>query len=103
VRGYRGPRPIRAWITKTRRKAPGFSYGDIRRGQVALQCPRAPENDGRSVREVRIIPAHNARFFAVEFVATNIGPVDQPSLDQNRIPGIDPGVNNLAACAATTG
>jgi len=58
---------------------------------------------GRSVREVRIIPAHNARFFAVEFVATNIGPVDQPSLDQNRIPGIDPGVNNLAACAATTG
>jgi len=65
--------------------------------------PFPPRIDGRSVREVRMIPAHNARFLAVEFVSNNTGPVDQPSLNKNRIPGTDPGVNRLAACASTTG
>jgi len=55
-----------------------------------------------SVREVRINPAHNARFFEVEYVYYD-KPVVLPSLDKDCIMGIDLGVDNLAACASTAG
>jgi len=58
--------------------------------------------DHKLIREVHIHPAHNAYFFEVEFIYRN-QPVAASELDTSRILGIDPGVDNLAACAATTG
>lgn len=58
--------------------------------------------DKDSIREVRINPAHNARFLEVEYVYHD-KPVVQSLLDKNRILGIDLGVDILAACASTTG
>jgi len=58
--------------------------------------------DAANVREVRINPAHHARFFEVEYIYY-AKPVALPTLDKDRILGIDLGVDNLAACAATTG
>lgn len=55
-----------------------------------------------SVREVRINPAHNARFFEVEIIY-HTKPVIMSTQDKKRILGIDPGVDTLAACASTTG
>ncbi|HUW64875.1 MAG TPA: transposase [Spirochaetia bacterium] len=72
-------------------------------GAKEIRFPFPIRINGQSVREVRITPAHNARFFEVEFVSNNIGPANQPSLDRNRIMGIDQGVNNLVACVSTTG
>ncbi len=66
-------------------------------------CFPFPSRIGKeSVREVRIKAAHHARFFEVEFIYHD-KPVALPSLDRNKIMGIDLGVNNLAACACTTG
>lgn len=68
--------------------------------KICFPFPNRIDKD--SVREVRIKPAYNARFFEVEFIYHD-KPVLLPTLDKDCILGIDLGVNNLAACAATTG
>jgi len=73
-----------------------------RESKVRIRIPCPSRINATKVREVRINPAHNARFFEVEFVYYD-SQVTRPSLDSDRIIGIDLGVNNLAACASTTG
>ncbi len=66
-------------------------------------CFPLPTRIGKdSVREVRISPAHHARFFEVEYVYYE-KPAILHTLDKEKILGIDTGVDNFAACAATTG
>jgi IS605 OrfB family transposase len=67
-----------------------------------IRFPLPSQIDKNSVREVRINPAYNARFFEVEFVF-NEKPAVLPNLDKDKIMGIDLGVDNLAACVTTTG
>ncbi|ACV64114.1 transposase, IS605 OrfB family [Desulfofarcimen acetoxidans DSM 771] len=67
-----------------------------------IRFPFPERLDKTSIREVRINPAHKAHFFEVEYIYRD-KPVVLPSLDSNRILGIDLGVDNLAACASTTG
>jgi putative transposase len=53
------------------------------------------------IREVRIRPSFNARFFEVEFVSLT-GEV-KSNLDVNRVLGMDQGVDNFMACITNTG
>lgn len=66
---------------------------------VRLKLP--PVLQGKTVKEIRIIPKAKARYFEVHYIyKTEIEPV---KLDKTKALGIDFGVNNLATCVTNTG
>ena len=69
------------------------------RGKVEINVP-ANLND-KKIKEVRIIPKNNARFFEVQYVY-EIEEV-QSNTDKNNILAVDLGVDNLAACVTNSG
>ncbi|NEP88110.1 MAG: IS200/IS605 family element transposase accessory protein TnpB [Okeania sp. SIO2C2] len=54
----------------------------------------------KNLKEVRVIPRYDARFFEVEFI-TEVEP--QPAKKTDKALAIDLGLNNLATCVSNTG
>lgn len=69
------------------------------RGKVEINVP-SNLND-KKIKEVRIIPKNNARFFEVQYVY-EIEEV-QSNTDKNNILAVDLGVDNLATCVTNSG
>lgn len=74
---------------------------EFRKQFGAIRIPFPERLTGKRLKEVRVLPKYNARFFAVEFVVET-EPEPQP-VDPNNAIAIDLGLNNLAACVSTTG
>lgn len=55
----------------------------------------------KTIKEIRIIPKFNARFFEIQY--TYQVENEQRNLDKNSVLAIDLGVNNLATCVTNTG
>jgi IS605 OrfB family transposase len=70
------------------------NYGEVR-------IPFPERLVGKTLKEVRIIPRYEARYFEVEFIIEEKAtPVH---LDPNKALSIDPGLDNLATCVDTSG
>ncbi|WP_413167053.1 RNA-guided endonuclease InsQ/TnpB family protein [Capilliphycus salinus ALCB114379] len=69
-------------------------YGTVR-------IPFPERLSGKKLKETRIVPRHNARWFEVEFV---IEQEPRPArVDPRRAMAVDLGLDNLAACVTTDG
>ena len=55
----------------------------------------------KKIKEIRIIPKADARFFEIQY--TYEVKEEQRKLDLNKVLAIDLGINNLATCATSTG
>jgi len=60
-----------------------------------------PHIQGKSIKEVRLLPRYNGRFFQIEYVY--VVDTETPKLNPSQRLGIDLGLNNFATCVATTG
>jgi IS605 OrfB family transposase len=67
--------------------------------KVKIKVP--PILEGKKVKEIRIIPKNNARFFEIQY--TYEATVTPKELDKSKALGIDLGVDNLATCVTTDG
>lgn len=67
--------------------------------KVKIKVP--PILEGKKVKEIRIIPKNNARFFEVQY--TYEATVIPKELDTSKALGIDLGVDNLATCVTSDG
>jgi len=56
---------------------------------------------GRQVKEIRIIPCYEARFFEIHYTYEDCE--EQRELDQQKALAVDFGVNNLCTCVTTEG
>lgn len=74
------------------------AYGKTH-SKIAITIP--PILLDRKVKEIRIIPKANARFFEIQYVYE--AEEDQRNLNKNKALAIDLGVNNLATCVTSTG
>ena len=68
-------------------------------GTVKLPFPK--NLDKKQVKEIRIIPKHNCKFFEIDFVY--IQEQETMQLNPNNALGIDLGLENLATCVTNTG
>lgn len=68
-------------------------------GKVVIKMPSNLE--GRVIKEVRIIPKSNARFFEIQWIYEI--PAIKENLSKNNTLAIDLGVNNLCTCVANDG
>ena len=68
-------------------------------GTVKLPFPK--NLDKKQVKEIRIIPKHNCKFFEIDFVY--IQEQQTMQLNPNNALGIDLGLDNLATCVTNTG
>ena len=68
-------------------------------GTIRLQFPERLKD--KNVKEVRIHPKFNARFFEIEFVYKEL--VETKPVNPDIALAIDLGVDNLAACTTSTG
>ncbi|HOQ38847.1 MAG TPA: transposase [Fervidobacterium sp.] len=68
-------------------------------GTVKLPFPK--NLDKKQVKEIRIIPKHNCKFFEIDFVY--IQEQQTMQLNPNNALGIDLGLENLATCVTNTG
>ncbi len=66
----------------------------------AVKIPFPERLKDKELKEVRIIPKYNARFFEVEFIV--IEDAQKPQKTDNSL-AIDLGLDNLAACVSNTG
>lgn len=73
----------------------------FRREFGSVRLPFPERLNGKKLKEVRILPKYNARFFEIEYV------VEGEAEPQDVVPGnalaIDLGLDNLAACVSTIG
>lgn len=67
--------------------------------RIKLQVPERLR--GKSIKEIRILPKYNARYFEIEYVYEQ--EVFEDSFDPDTALAIDLGLNNLAACIDTKG
>lgn len=67
--------------------------------KVKIKVPPILEN--KKVKEIRIIPKNNARFFEIQY--TYEAAVTPKELDRSKALSIDLGVDNLATCVTTDG
>ncbi|MEW6499233.1 MAG: transposase [Cyanobacteriota bacterium] len=73
---------------------------EFRKQFGSIRIPFPERLSGKKLKEVRILPKYNARFFEVEYVVET-KPEPQP-VDFNHALAIDLGLNNLASCVSTT-
>lgn len=67
--------------------------------KVKIKVP--PILEGKKVKEIRIIPKNNARFFEIQYIYESA--VEYKELDTSKALAIDLGVNNLATCITSEG
>lgn len=72
-----------------------------KKGHKGITINLPPKLAGKKVKEIRIIPKSNARFFEIQYCyeAEEI----QSNLDENHVLAVDLGVDNLAACVTSKG
>ena len=68
-------------------------------GDISVAIPKIL--DGKTIKEVRILPKHNAQFFEIEYVYEQ--EEYQHELDSSKFIGIDLGLDNLATCVTNDG
>lgn len=68
-------------------------------GKVSIKIPS--NLSGKKIKEIRIIPKFNARFFEIQYIYETEKP--QRELNKNNVLAIDFGVDNLATCAINNG
>ena len=68
-------------------------------GRIAIRLPE-PLHD-KKIKEIRILPRQNARFFEVQYVYE--AEMITHNLDETKALAVDFGVNNLMACVSSTG
>lgn len=68
-------------------------------GEVKLPFPERLSN--KQVKEIRILPKHNCKFFEIEFVY--VQEVEKLNLNSDNALAIDFGLDNLATCVTNTG
>ncbi|MFX4261156.1 RNA-guided endonuclease InsQ/TnpB family protein [Pelotomaculum propionicicum] len=66
-----------------------------------LRIPFPERLTGRTIKEIRIIPKHEARFFEIEYIYEQ--PYELHPVDPNKALSVDLGLNNLASFIATGG
>ena len=67
--------------------------------KVKIKVP--PILRGKKVKEIRIIPKNNARFFEIQYIYKSY--LESKELDKTKALAIDLGVNNLATCVTSEG
>ena len=67
----------------------------------SIKIPYPERLEGKKLKEVRILPKYNARWFEVEFVVEQ--KAEPVETEPNNAMAIDLGLNNLATCVSTTG
>ena len=68
-------------------------------GEIKIPFPKRLK--GKKIKEIRIHPRYDARYFEIEYVYLED---EQPAdLDEDKVMSIDPGIDNLATCAVSTG
>ena len=67
--------------------------------KVKIKTP--PILEGKKVKEIRIIPKNNARFFEIQYTYESV--VGSKELNKTKALAIDLGVNNLATCVTSEG
>jgi len=66
-----------------------------------IKFPIPDRLSDKKIKEIRIQPRHNARYFEIEYVYLED---EQPTvLDENKVMSIDLGIDNLVTCAVSTG
>jgi IS605 OrfB family transposase len=68
-------------------------------GKVLINVPKNLKD--KTIKEVRIIPKNNARFFEVQWIYEI--PVQEENLNPNNVLAIDLGVDNLCTCVTNHG
>ena len=68
-------------------------------GDISVAVPKIL--DGKTIKEVRILPKHNAQFFEIEYIYEQ--DEYQHELDSSKFLGIDLGLDNLATCVTSDG
>ena len=68
-------------------------------GCIRINVPEILKD--KKVKEVRIIPCHNAQYFEIEYIYEQ--PEYQHDLDSRKFLGIDLGLDNLATCVTNDG
>ncbi|WP_353097588.1 transposase [Tissierella praeacuta] len=68
-------------------------------GKIIIKVPRNLK--GKIVKEIRIIPKNNARFFEIQYIYEYAEPKED--LNKENALSIDLGVDNLATCTTNTG
>jgi len=66
-----------------------------------VRIPFPERLQGRKLKEVRILPKYNGRFFEVEYIVEQ--EAEPQPVDPNQALAIDLGLNNLATCVSNTG
>lgn len=66
---------------------------------ITINIP--PKLIDKKVKEIRIIPKQNARFFEIQYIYEEIE--GQSNLNKNHALAIDLGINNLATCVTSQG
>ena len=74
---------------------------DFKKEHGELRFAVPPNIQGKEIKEVRIHPRNNARFFEIEYI------YDQPEMkadvDADKFLGVDLGLDNLASCVTSEG
>ena len=70
-------------------------------GERYLRYKLPPQVVGKRIKEVRIVPRYNGRYFEIEYVYDT--PPEKHRLDQNNYLAIDLGLDNFATCVSTSG
>ncbi len=68
--------------------------------KIRIKVP--PVLDGKNIKEIRIIPRNDARFFEVQYTY-KVEAIAKEETDQTKALAIDLGVNNLMTCVTTDG
>ena len=73
----------------------------FKKSHKSIEITIPPKLVGKKIKEIRIIPRSNARFFEMQY--TYEVEEIQSNVDKNKALAIDFGVNNLATCVTSTG
>ncbi|MEB3311915.1 MAG: transposase [Snowella sp.] len=73
----------------------------FRKEYGSIRIPFPERLVGKTLKEVRILPKYNARFFEIEYIVEQ--EPEPQTVDTENALAIDLGLNNLAACFSTTG
>ena len=71
------------------------------KGHTKVKVKVPPILEGKKVKEIRIIPKNNARFFEIQYIYESA--VKTKELNKTKALAIDLGVNNLATCVTSDG
>ena len=78
-----------------------FEFRKRHPGIKKILIPFPERLEGKDIKEVRIIPVHNGKYFNVQYVYKE--EIENKNLNPNNMLSIDIGVDNLATCVSNVG